>query len=78
MKYYIWSHRKDQWWGPDHGGYSNSLAAAGEYTRTEAADIMFNALPGANVAVEVELGDRRMGTKSPKEVKAELETLRRI
>lgn len=77
MKYYIWSHRHDQWWGPDRQGYSNSLAAAGLYSATEAADIVLSALPGADVAVDTHFEARfiEMGTE---EVKEELETLRRL
>lgn len=77
MKYYIWSHRHDQWWGPDKAGYTSHITKAGQYTVEEAADITLSCLPGANVAVDTVLATRRLsGTMD--EVKDELETLRRL
>lgn len=77
-QYYIWSHRHNQWWGPDRAGYSNSLAAAGVYIEAEAADIALGGMPGANVPVDTRLADRRLGTMETEEVVIELEALRRI
>ena len=79
MKYYIWSHRHDQWWGPDRAGYTDHLAKAGQYTAEEAADITIGScMPGANVAVDTQLGTRRFYYLTPDSVKDELETLRRL
>lgn len=54
-RYYIWSYRKHQWWGPDRAGYTDNLLRAGLYTREEAASIVFNALPGQNIPVDTDL-----------------------
>lgn len=55
MKYIVWSFRHNQWWGPDHRGYTSDPSLAGRYARGEAADIMLNALPGQNVAFDERL-----------------------
>ncbi len=55
MRYLIWSHRNDQWWMPDKCGYTPLIAQAGRYDRHQAAEITFDCLPGANVAIPEEL-----------------------
>lgn len=77
MRYYIWSHRHDQWWGPDRAGYTSHLSRAGQYTADEAADITLSCLPGANVAVDTVIAGRRLDGPVD-EVKRELETMRRL
>lgn len=76
-KYYIWSHRRDQWWRPNEEGYTDSLGNAGEYSWEATADIVLSSLPGADIAVPVEMGKHRL-SGSTAEVKLELDTLRRL
>lgn len=79
MSYHIWSHRHDQWWGPDRAGYTSHIERAGKYSKAEAADIVLSSLPGANVAVDVELAKNNKAlTGSTLDTKKELEVLRRL
>lgn len=59
--FYIWSNRHREWWGPNRGGYSSRLEAAGRYTKAEAGDICTSGLPGANVAVDDLLANQFIG-----------------
>jgi hypothetical protein len=54
-RYAIWSWRKKQWWGADHAGYTSHVSGAGLYSRQAASEIMFNELPGQNVAIDESL-----------------------
>jgi hypothetical protein len=76
MKYYIWSYRHSQWWGPDNSGYTLHLEKAGQYDRADAAQIVLSGLPGGSVAVDVSLTDRIPARAI--EVEKYLDTLRRI
>ncbi len=72
--YYIWSYRNRAWYKSDRQGYTLSKSSAGVYDKSEAASITLSGLPGACVAVDVDLdieGDAD-------EVEARLEELRRI
>jgi hypothetical protein len=35
----VWSYEHSAWWGPDHRGYTNSIARAGLYTEAQARQI---------------------------------------
>lgn len=75
--YVIWSFRNRAWWGPDGAGYTPHLFKAGEYSRGEAADIMFGGLPGGALAVEVGLAEDFDG-HSAKAIEGVLEQWRRL
>jgi hypothetical protein len=42
-RYVIWSEEHGAWWAPGEMGYTTSLAQAGRYTRTRAAEIVTKA-----------------------------------
>ena len=53
MPYVVWSHKHNQWWGPDHCGYTRDLSKAGRYTQAEAGQIVVDMIPpGTNVAMD--------------------------
>lgn len=68
MNYLIWSNRKRQWWGPNHGGYTSRVHAAGLYSQAEASKIVFGTLPGANIPVDTELVDNHLINASTDEI----------
>lgn len=57
-RYFIWSNRHSQWWGPERSGYTLHIGKAGQYDRHEAADIVLSGLPCGNVAVDTFFEDR--------------------
>lgn len=75
-RYFIWSNRHSQWWGPDKSGYTLHISKAGQYDKHDAADIVLSGLPGSNVAVDVFFADRIPPTAA--EVEKYLGELRRI
>lgn len=78
MKYFIWSHRHSQWWGPDRAGYTVNIAKAGVYNKEDAADITVGgSLPGSDIAIATTLGPR-LAELPPKLVEKELEVWRRL
>jgi hypothetical protein len=78
VKYVIWSYRKRMWWGVDRSGYTRDVAVAGRYYRAEAASVMFDGLPGANIAIDLELAARFTGMEESGLIEAEIESWRRI
>lgn len=77
MKFYIWSWRHRQWWGPDRGGYTLDLSRAGQYTQQDVGDIVTGGLPGSGTAVDETLAEQMRGWL-PGNVEARLDELRRI
>lgn len=45
--YLIWSHEHQQWWGPNASGYTRRLSLAGRYSKRQALEICYLAMPGA-------------------------------
>lgn len=62
MKYLIWSYRRHQWWGSERCGYTPDSLMAGQYDQDEAASVVFGSLPGQQVAVDINLADRFIGS----------------
>lgn len=50
-EYVIWSFEHNQWWGPDHSGYTPVLSMAGRYDAREAGEIVTNSVMGEEVAL---------------------------
>lgn len=75
-KYFIWSYRHSEWYGPDRSGYTLDTRKAGQYDAVEAADITLSGLPGGCIAVDAFFADRipQMGP----EVEKWLDEMRRI
>jgi len=42
-KYYIWSNEHQLWWKPQCHGYTENIWEAGQYSKTEAEEIVENA-----------------------------------
>lgn len=76
-KYFIWSYRNRSWYRSDRAGYTDHVAAAGEYDATEAADIVLSGLPGGCVAVDTFFKDR-IPPDDPHAVEKYLDELKRI
>lgn len=49
------------WWGEGRCGYTSDSTKAGLYDRDEAASVVFNVLPGQNVAVDTIMAERFAG-----------------
>lgn len=45
-QYLIWSNEHKAWWGPNGNGYVRRVENAGSYSRIDAMNICFNAMPG--------------------------------
>ena len=55
--YVIWSFEHDQWWGPNHSGYTPDLSAAGRYYAPEAGAIVTGSVMGEEVAIHVKTAE---------------------
>lgn len=63
MTYAIWSHEHRQWWRAERQGYTSQAKDAGQYSASEAAEIVLDHVPaGEEVAMPWEVAQRH-GTR---------------
>ena len=63
----IWSHEHRMWWGPNQRGYTPHLAEAGDYTKSEAGDIVTNV--GIGYGSEVAVPTSLVSLRTEDEIK---------
>lgn len=74
--YVIWSYRHHLWWRSASAGYTQHIKIAGHYSKAQAAEIMFDGLPGQNVAIEAEFAEQLFSGLSPDEITSKLDSFR--